>query len=270
LARSQASKTKALWSGAVTVAILAIVLIVFASISPLTSKKKPSTSGQPVASQPVDESTALYMQAVAAQKSGDLTRTAELARSAVQADPNNAEAAKLLETVTKQQAAASKPDASTPSTGATGTPKPSPATDPVFLKVYKPLSVLLPTAAAGYSLGAPTELKGDVTMSGRPTSPNLPIYAVIWSAHDRKTAAKAKEFVTKTSKVAFPEDSASVTIDGVPGYFGTDGTKFATVSFARGRYAFELLVTSSPGYKPIDTKAAALAVARSFPDSPAQ
>ena len=259
-----------MWSGAITVAVLAIVLIVFASISPLASRKPSTTAGQPATSQPVDESTALYMQAVAAQKSGDLTRTVELARSALQANPSNADAQRLLDAATKESVAGSSAKPPTGSTIETGTTKPSAATDPLFLKIHKPLAVLLPTAIDGFDMGVPIESKGDVTKSGRPKNSKTPVYSIIVAAHDRKTYSSAKSFITKTSKVAFPKDSAAVTVDGVDGYFGTDGMKFATLSFARGRYAFEVLVTASTGYDPRETKSAALAAAKAFPDSPSQ
>ena len=36
-----------------------------------------------------------------------------------------------------------------------------------------------------------------------------------------------------------------MSIDGAPGYFGTDGTRYATYVYVRGRYAFEVLVTGN-------------------------
>ena len=47
------------------------------------------------------------------------------------------------------------------------------------------------------------------------------------------------------SKKSFDKDGTSVSIDGAPGYFGTDGTRYATCVYVRGRYAFEVLVTGN-------------------------
>ncbi len=98
MAADRASRTKALWSGAATVVVLAVVLIALGLFGPFGSKK-PSTQSPVVTSPPVTASQTLYQQALQAQSSGDMTRTAELAQAALDADPSNADAKALLAAV---------------------------------------------------------------------------------------------------------------------------------------------------------------------------
>ncbi len=128
---------------------------------------------------------------------------------------------------------------------------------------------MLPTAQAGITLDYPAQFGRDITISGNVVPPSKSISQVSWAVHDLKTTAGAKSFVTKTSKKSFPKNPGTVTVHGTKGYFGTDGTRFATVSFARGRYAFEVLVTVN-GVAPKTIKAAAIKAANAFPESPAQ
>ena len=104
---------------------------------------------------------------------------------------------------------------------------------------------------------------GDVTRSGAPRGLTDPVRTISWAVHDRKTAAAAKRFITATSKRAFSHNAATVVIANHSGYFGTDGTQFATVSFVRGRYVFEVLA-SARDVRPIKIKAAVLQAATKF------
>jgi hypothetical protein len=268
MAGSRSSKTKALWSGAITVAVLAVVLIVAAAISPQGSKNAPAP-GSVTATQPSEQSQLLYEQALQAQASGDLTRTVELAKAAVQADPNNTQAQALVTSASSSHGNSNPPtpdssgDGGSPSTPTTTTPS-----DTRFMKYYKHLSVLAPKAFSGYSLGEPVQLKRDLSMSATPIAKAALASNIVWAVSDAETRAAAKRFATKTSKSTFPKDGASVTVDSVPGYFGTDGTQFATVSFARGRYTFEVLASTVPGVTPLQLKALLIEAARAFPDTP--
>ncbi len=259
------SRTKALWSGAATVAVLAVVLIVFGLVGPLRSKQ-PAGEAPLAVEQPATTSQMLYQQAVQAEASGETTKAAELAQAALAADPGNAAARTLLDKIaqgpTDPAPNPDEPDASIDET---------PAVDPdaAFRKKYENLAALLPTNAAGFSYDIPLQFGPDITMSGNQVPASKTITLISWAAHDLKTAAAAKSFITKTSKQSFPEDGASVTVNGKKAYFGTDGTRFATVAFARGRYAFEVLVTVS-GADPVTAKAIASEAARVFPATPAR
>ena len=56
-----------------------------------------------------------------------------------------------------------------------------------------------------------------------------------------------------------------MSIDGAPGYFGTDGTRYATCVYVRGRYAFEVLVTGN-GKDPKELRTLAQEAAKAFQD----
>jgi hypothetical protein len=88
----------------------------------------------------------------------------------------------------------------------------------------------------------------------------------IWTVRDMGSAAKAQAFLTKTSAVLYAKDKANVTVHGAPAYFGTDGASIATVAYARGRYAFELLAPKGSSLS--SAKTAALAAGAMFRDTP--
>ncbi len=267
MALDRQKRTKVLLTGAVTVAVLAAVLIVAGLFGPLRS----GTSGP--GSTSIDESQQLYQQALVAQASGDTSQAAVLAQQAVDANPENASAKALLAQVKKP--------ATTPTTNPgtnTGTDtdadtgaetSPTVDVDAAFRKNYEDLKVLVPAMAAGFVLDTPLQMERDLNMSGNVDPANKTITQVSWAVHDFKTESKAKAFVTKTSKKSFPKDSGTVSVGTTKAYFGTDGTRFATVSFARGRYAFEVLVTTA-NTDPIKAKDIAIAAAKAFPASPAQ
>jgi hypothetical protein len=261
----RASRTKALWSGAATVAVLALVLIGLGLLGPLRGKQ-PSSQNPITLSTQTATSQGLYQQAVQAQASGDLTRAAQLAQAALEADPNNSEAKVLLRAV-KNTNAGSTTTSTTPTSSSATTPAADP--DAVFRKKYENLMSLLPTGTPGFAFDPAMQFGPDITMSGNRVPGVRGTTQIAWAVHDMKTSAAAKSFVTKTSKKLFQKDAGSVTVHGVKRYFGTDGTRFATVSFARGRYAFEVLITVN-GIDPKTVKAVASEAANAFPESPHQ
>lgn len=89
---------------------------------------------------------------------------------------------------------------------------------------------------------------------------------LVMTVIDMKTSAGARNFITDTSKSAYKIGGTSVDIDGVAGYFGTNGASLATVSYVRGRYVFEILMTSATG-NPIELKDLAVSAAEEFPDT---
>jgi len=56
--------------------------------------------------------------------------------------------------------------------------------------------------------------------------------------------------VKSVDKKVYPGDGATVKFGTQSGYFGTDGARLAVAAFARGRYAFEVVVYSQEGIKP--------------------
>ena len=133
----------------------------------------------------------------------------------------------------------------------TGAAKPAPAEpkaeDPAFSKPTDDLAGLLPRFVDGYALGQKSALGDDATVSGTANGSDLIGSRAQWSVHYRKTDRAAKSFVDKVSKSLYPKNAKTLQIDGSTAYFGTDGTRFATVVYVRGRYVFEVVLTSLDG-----------------------
>ncbi len=84
--------------------------------------------------------------------------------------------------------------------------------------------------------------------------------------HYRASKADAQAFVEQTSKSLYPKNGKTVSIDGASAYFGTDGTRFATIVYVRGRYVFEVVLTTLDG-KPSALNNEAGNAAKAFPDN---
>ncbi|MBE0417669.1 MAG: hypothetical protein IBX63_07880 [Coriobacteriia bacterium] len=218
----------------------------------------------------------LYEQARAAAESGETTAAVALLERVLAEDPGHERAAALLRRLTSAQANQSESGGtSTPDDGATspGTqpgPDPgdetpdadTPQDDSAFLASVGDLRSLLPEVISGWRRGTPVVDSTDATVSFEPVNPGA-ISRVVYSVHDRGSAAEAEAFIENTSKMAYPVDGASVPAGVVDGYFGTDGTRLAMVAFARGRFAFEVMVVV-PGGDPASAKESAIALAREF------
>ena len=64
---------------------------------------------------------------------------------------------------------------------------------------------------------------------------------------DEKTVKGAQAFVRKTTNVLYDKNPATVSVHGVSAHYGTDGGQIATVTYTRGRYVFEVLLTTQMG-----------------------
>ena len=262
-----------LWA-AITVVFLGLLIFAIAAVS---SPKDSSPVSQLT---PAEQGNKYYDEAVTQEAQGNLDQALGLAEKAVKADPSNARAKALVAKlkVAKQRASgngsssqSSNPTSpSLPATSAvvaTATPDPNAGVDPVFLKPADDITVFLPAQIDGWVLATPVGVGADGTVGAEPAASNTsmrPVSRVLLAVHDRGTSAKARAFVDGTIKRAYPKDGASVVILGAPGYFGTDGTRLAAVGFARGRYAFEIILTIPTG-QPGTFKSAAEGLAAAFP-----
>lgn len=143
---------------------------------------------------------------------------------------------------------------------------PDPGTD--WNAPVSDLAILMPSYIEGLVGGSPNRDKTDFVLpyDPLPTGPYADtMLRVLVQVHDRGTAAAAAAFRDEVSKVVYPVDAATVTVDGVSGYFGTDGASLATVSYVRGRFVFEVVITAVES--PAALRTAAVNIARSFPDS---
>lgn len=255
--RSRWSFAKKAAVTAMSVFALAAVILGIAAISDPANPEdgKPGIEGDSKLSE------RSYDAALDALASGDTSRAITLLERAVLFDGTNTLAKNRLEKVKTDSQRPVQPGSND------APPDDPPAPDSAFMAEVDPLAKLLPSSAQGYSFGSRVGDAPDVTVSARPVGPPGVVTLAVWAVHDRKTAKGAADFITNTSKKAYSKDGASVTIDGAPGYFGTDGVRFATVTYVRGRYVFELILTSTSG-APKQERSLAETAAKAFPDKP--
>lgn len=122
----------------------------------------------------------------------------------------------------------------------------------------------LPAAFAGYAIGVPGKQGADAVVSATPSASTAAAQRLIWAVHDRGSVSAAKAFVSNVSKKTYEVDGADVKVAGVSAYYGTDGTRFATVVFVKGQYVFEVLGSAASG-DPGVVRSTVLAAAQVFP-----
>ncbi len=245
-----------------TVVVLAGVILGISALSsrPDSDAPKPTQSGLTDA----QRSRLALLKGRELLASGDTTEAVALFEQALKLDPGNVEAERALSSVAASAGATgSKPQSTTePTAQSDGGVRPD---DPVFSTAIEDLTLLLPGDAAGFSLGAVTQGERDVTVSGSPVSSDVRATRALWTVHDRGSIKGADEFIDSVSKDLYPKDSSRVVVDGAQAYFGTDGIRFATVVYRRGRYVFEVVLTAPSG-APKSLAREAKAAAAAFPD----
>lgn len=255
--------------------ILVLALVMYATAA-LSSPKDADRSGRGAPVQTSDSDTAaeaserLYQQALEAQRGGETTRALELANKAVEADAGNTRAMRL--TVELSGATGSAPSGSGGSDGesASGAESPSGTATPVAGGApaqprVDDIESLLPKSVSGFAFGIVQAVSTDAVCSAEPGSAaagSATVTRALFSVHDRETEKAARQWVDTMGKRVYPMGASRVTIAGGPGLFGTDGTRLAWASFARGPYAFEVLVTVSGD--PDSARSATLKLAETF------
>ncbi|MEI8081414.1 MAG: hypothetical protein WCI74_06160 [Actinomycetes bacterium] len=263
------SRTKAILVTVITVVVLAAVFFVGWSLS--SSKK--STVPPVIQLSKQQESQQAYTQGMQALSSEDTKTAAALFQKAVTLEPGNSAAKQALDQLTK-----SSSGSTTSGSGSSTTSKPSTTTTPKpaggdpFTDKVADIRKLLPKSFTSYSLGAMQAIGGataaDAVVDGGPSAQGLKASNIVWQVSDRKTPAVAQEYIAKVSKAQYASDSSTVNIGGYTGYFGTDGTRFATVTVVRGRYVFSVILTAASGVTPAELKDLAILAADAFPKTP--
>lgn len=263
-----AATRKRRWLYVVGIIATAVVLAgVIFGVAALSKPDKPDATRGPTA---FDESSRLYDQGLAALESGDESAAAEFFARSLAVDPTNSRADEQLDQldveVPTQEPVNPPDDPGDPEPSTEPTP-PVPDPDAGFTDPVDDMKALLPETVTGYDMGPADAVGPDATMAGEPT-PAGPanIRSIFLGVHDFESSDDADIFVSSTTLTAFPENGANVTVDGVPGYFGTDGERFAAVAFARGRFAFQVILSTDSG-APGTLMDAALEAAEAFPDS---
>lgn len=230
---------------------------------------------------PAAGASGLYDRALKAYESGDTTSALSYLQELASVDPLNPQAKELRarifsargdgtsSTVPRGGSGSSPPAASGSSSSGGKSPssKPSSAADILYSEATTNVATMLPSAVAGYSraglipadasdVEAPFEPSRTSDMAGK-------VSIVVLAVHDLETASAASAFVSSAHK-AYPKDVADVSVGGVKGKSGSDGGGHYSVSFARGRYAFEVTLTAT-GATASESKAETTRIAGLFP-----
>ena len=253
------ARMKALLGGGATVGVLAVVIL---GLWAFTSPKKPTVPTITLAS-PESRSLQAFKDGQAALSKEQTGTAAELFQSAVTIDPNNTAAKDAL-------AALKNGSLTTGPGGSASTPAPKktpPAVVPDSVWTQKlAIAKLLPTTYPEYTLSGVNRVGSDAVVTGSPSTEGATVTSVVWAVHDSGTAAGAAAFIKKVSKTLYTHNAKSITVNGVPAYFGTDARQFATVSYVRGRYVFEVVITTTAS--PSNEQAFAQLTAAAFATSP--
>jgi|GEM_PF-1354010 len=258
-------RKRLLWILSSVGTVIVLSLIIY-GVWALTSSPEPEVRNVDLS--PQSQSETLYKSGMEALESGDTSAAVKLFAKAITVDPTNKGAREQLESIQPP------PPAGSSSSNGSSDDEPSdvdgdddgdPGIDEAFFNPVSSLLILLPASVDGYTLGAPLATAEDAQVSAEPETPGGSVRSATFYVHDMVDVASADSFVANQMHIAFPENGADVSVEGTPGYFGTDGTRLAVVSFSRGRYAFEVILASgvSPGTL-LDT---AVQAAEAFPTS---
>lgn len=239
-----------------TVVALALVILAVAAVS-APKKSAPTTSEVST----LDQADRLAEDAAGALSREDTQTALDLATRALALDPGNGTAARIIDVAEKAEQETSK-TAPDPSSGAT------PSVDP-YASVVKDIAKLLPARLTDWTRGQQVVQGGEALVTFEPNVGSRDegtAVRVLVSSHDRGSSASAKEFVNKVTKTAFPVAGSSVQVGTVAdGYTGVDASRQVVVGFARGRYAFEVILVPQQGVKADAAKVLAAAIAGRHP-----
>jgi len=251
-----------------SIGVVALVAVIFVG-GALSNSKKDATPTQPAPATnlaPSVQSAKFANEAQVALSQGETQTALSLAEQSLKLDATNEAAAAVINTV---RTANKKPSTSTSGDSGSSGSTPSSSADK-YDKQVKDISTLLPVSIDGWIPGPATAVEVDALVTFEPqkgTAPYNKVVRAVLAAHDRKTPAKAKEFIEKVDKRGYARNAGSVKVNNVTAYFGTDDTGVAIIAFARGRYAFEVSLNVPQGGNPAAIKDIAVAVAKTLPAS---
>lgn len=124
------------------------------------------------------------------------------------------------------------------------------------------LASLLPDSIPDYTAGSISKNGADAL---RPYYPKYTgeVLALLVSVHLLANQSDAENFINRVNRVVFAKDAQNVTVNGYAAYFGTDGTTYATLAWAKGRVVYELQMHSASGI-PADLFSDVMTVSVSF------
>lgn len=245
---------------------LALAAVIFIASSLGTPAKK--SSGPSAAVTPAVEAQLLAGKAQTALANGQTDSAVDLANQALALDKSNQAAAQVIEDATpvtdedvSQQP--QEPD------GSAADAAPEPRDDAAYRQAVEQLPSLLPASIDGWIAGQLLE-QGDTAIVTFEPKPGTDAYRQVVRAtvtvHDMRTTSEASAFVSRVDARLYSHDKTTVKVGVIPdAYFGTDGSAIATVAFARGRYSFEISVSTPSNVDPKDVRALLANVATALP-----
>lgn len=256
------ARTRALLGSAATVVVIAAVIL---GLWAFGSARKPSAPT--IVLSPQQRSQQALKDGLSALSREQTGTATELLQNALTIDPNNTAAkealAKLKSGSTSSGSSSSSSSSAKTSSTTTKTQSTAPAaTWETALNIAK----LLPTTYPDYSLGTVTKVGSDAVVSGDPAKQGAVVTKILWTVHDRGSDAKASDFIKQVSKTAYAHNGTTIDVNDVSAYFGTDGAQGATVAYVRGRYVFQVEITTTQ--PPADEQTFAQQAADAFPTSP--
>lgn len=240
-----------------SVVLLALVILGVSAISK-PAQRDPLVTAEITA---LEMAEGLADDATVALSNEDTATAVKLATQALAADPSNQAAQRVIDTV---DGAADEPADETdpPATDVAVAPG-------IYAAVVKDTTRLLPVKVRDWTRGQELVEGADALVTFEPkggSADSDKTVRVLITSHDRGSEANAKAFLTKVTKKAFASSGATVKVGVVPGgYTGVDASKQWVVAFARGRYAFEVILTPQPGMSNKDAGKLALAIAAQLP-----
>jgi hypothetical protein len=105
---------------------------------------------------------------------------------------------------------------------------------------------LLPSSLSGYTAGPAEKFDSSAQRSYTPKS-EARVKALLVVVHQTAGQSASEQFVANVDKAGFPEDGRVTTVNGYAAYFGTDGTTYATLAWAKVNVVFEVQMHSSTG-----------------------
>lgn len=195
---------------------------------------------------PVVRADKLASEAQVAISQGETETARSLAQQALKLDPTNSVAKRVLDRVRASSAEPFTPAPSAPSTA----PPIAPVVPTIYDSPIKKLDTVLPDAVDGWSAGNVVVNATDAQVTFQPgtkSSDFNTLKLATFYVHDRTTAEKATKFVDSVDRKVYPVDGAVAALGAVSGYTGGDGKGLYVFAFARGRFAFEVVVSAKPG-----------------------
>jgi hypothetical protein len=273
----------AVWVG---LGILALSAVIFA-VSAVSAPRN-ATPELPLAR--TGESKRLYDEALSALRSGDTTLATSLLDRAVAADPDNSAARKKRDEIalkrssgrTNEDGSGSALDPTGGNGGGSGdgdaggssrepTTSAKPSEDPGFGRPVANMGKLLPAGVSGFVPSTPvkTDTDAEIALDPAPGPNAARVTRVLLSVHDRGSKDAAAKFAQRLMDVVYSKSHTGVKVSATAasGTFGSDGGRLAALVFTRGRFAYEVVLTSN-GPDPVTLRDLAVLSADSFPTKP--